>query len=177
MDHDFRVRSITADDWDGIVALEAGAYADCALSESRAALESRAAASPATCFVLEHRRRLAGYVLALPYPPFRYPDLSRAEDSVFPSTNLHLHDLVIARDLQGGGLSRHLLSRLTATARSRRFERISLIAVEGSRPFWAAQGYRPHPDTPLPQGYGSRAVYMSRSLGPDLPTAAPGARP
>ncbi|GLF96904.1 GNAT family N-acetyltransferase [Streptomyces yaizuensis] len=164
MDHDIEVREIAPGDWDAIVALEAGAYADCALSEDRAALESRAAASPATCFVLVRRVRLAGYVLALPYPRFRFPDLSQAEDSVFHSPNLHLHDLVVAREERGRGLARRLLRQLTATARSRQFERISLISVEDSRPFWSARGFEPHPEIPLPESYGTSAVYMSRAL-------------
>lgn len=161
-----RIRHITEEDWDHIVALEAATYADGALSEERHALESRARSSPATCFVLDVERRPAGYVLALPYPMFRYPDLSRAEDVVFHSRNLHLHDLVVAERHRGNGFARDLLHRLTTTARTKRYERLSLIAVGGSEAFWAANGFAAVPDVPLPAGYGAHAVYMSTAVHP-----------
>src|SRR5882757_3061757 len=164
-----RVRHIRDGDWSGIVALEASAYTDFALSEGRAALESRARASPATCFVLELDGHVRGYLLALPYPMFQYPDLTRAEESALPSRNLHLHDLVIAADFRGRGLARHLLRRLTATAGARGYERISLVAVAGSAGFWSANGYRAHPQVALPSSYGTNAVYMSQAVPADRP--------
>jgi ribosomal protein S18 acetylase RimI-like enzyme len=167
MDTDVRVRHISDSDWGGIVALESSAYTAFALSEGRAALESRAHVSPATCFVLDLGRHVAGYVLALPYPMFRFPDLARTEEDVFPSRNLHLHDLVIAEDLRGRGLAGHLLRHLTATAGSQRYERISLVAVAGSAGFWAANGYRPHNEVTLPASYGTNAVYMSKAVPED----------
>ncbi|MFC9857703.1 MULTISPECIES: GNAT family N-acetyltransferase [unclassified Streptomyces] len=184
MADDLRVRRVRDSDWNGIVALEAGAYTDSSLSEGRAALESRAWASPATCFVLEGDLpesdlpeseapeseapegdpRIAGYVLALPYPMYRYPDLARSEDTVFRSPNLHLHDLVIAEEFRGRGLAKRLLHRLTETARSMSYEQISLIAVEGNEGFWSANGYHPLPHVTLPGTYGTDAVYMSRAV-------------
>jgi ribosomal protein S18 acetylase RimI-like enzyme len=159
-----RIRHISESDWDGIAALEASTYSGCGLSEGRAALESRAGASPGTCFVLEAGRRIAGYVLSMPYPAFRYPDLTRTEQRTFRSPNLHLHDLVIAGDLRGRGLGRDLLHHLTATARSSTFERISLVAVGGSDTFWFANGYREHPEITLPDSYGANALYMSKAI-------------
>ncbi|MEU6551682.1 GNAT family N-acetyltransferase [Streptomyces sp. NPDC046915] len=147
-----------------MAALEAAAYADCSLSEGQDALESRGRSSPDTCFVLELGGRIAGYVLALPYPRFRYPDLTSPEDTVFRSSNLHLHDLVVAEDLRGRGLGTRLLRRLTATAGASGFEHISLIAVGGMETYWQAHGYRPHREAGPPPGYGSDAVYMSTGL-------------
>jgi ribosomal protein S18 acetylase RimI-like enzyme len=159
-----RVRHISDRDWDAIAALEASVYGGSGLSEGRAALESRARVSPGTCFVLEIGERLAGYVLSLPYPMFRCPDLARAEELAFRSPNLHLHDLVIAGDLRRGGLGRHLLHHLTAAARLSRYRRISLVAVAGSDTFWSSNGYRAHPGLALPGSYGADAVYMSRAI-------------
>ncbi|NDZ82249.1 GNAT family N-acetyltransferase [Streptomyces sp. SID10853] len=164
MSPDIEIRNITADDWSSIAALEASTYADDALSEGRAALESRARPSPATCFVLRLDRRTAGYLLALPYPLFQYPDLTRSEKTVFRSPNLHLHDLVIAERLRGRGLAKRLLQHLTATARSKTHERISLISVAGSETFWSANGYAAHRDIALPGSYGANAVYMSKAV-------------
>ncbi|MFF2010034.1 GNAT family N-acetyltransferase [Streptomyces sp. NPDC058195] len=161
------VRAVRGGDWDAVVALEAAAYGAAGLSEGRAALESRAAASPATCFVLDHGSRTAGYLLALPYPMFAYPDLDRTEDVVFHSRNLHLHDLVIAEDLRGRGLGRVLLGRLVAVAGTKGYGTVSLVAVGGSDTFWAASGFRPHRDVTPPAGYGADAVYMSLAV-PDV---------
>src|SRR3979409_553932 len=158
------VRHISDSDWASIVALEASAYTDSGLSEERDVLESRARTSPATCFVLDTGQQIAGYLLALPYPMFQYPDLTRTAETSFDSRTLHLHDLVIASNFRKHGLAKHLLHHLAATARSRMYERISLIAVAGSDTFWSANGYNTHPAVSLPKNYGADAVYMSRAI-------------
>ncbi|MFF7632749.1 GNAT family N-acetyltransferase [Kitasatospora sp. NPDC008050] len=164
MNQDIHIRPVHDGDWDAIVALEAAAYGDSELSEERAALESRGRVSPGTSFVLEHEQRLLGYVLALPYPMDRYPDLSRAERWAHRSGNLHLHDLVIAAQERGRGLGARLLAHLTATAAAGGFERISLVAVGGAHTFWAAHGFRTHREVALPPGYGPDARYMSSAV-------------
>ncbi|MFI6275268.1 GNAT family N-acetyltransferase [Streptomyces sp. NPDC050988] len=167
------IRHITEADWDGIVAIESRAYAGLGLSEGRAALRSRAEISPGTCFVLDVGSGPAGYLLALPYPALRYPDLERTEEAVVPplpapvSRNIHLHDIVVAEGLRGRGLGQRLLHHFTLTARSRGYERISLIAVGRSDTFWSARGYTAHPGV-SPGGYGANAVYMSKAVPTDL---------
>ncbi|MER6530164.1 GNAT family N-acetyltransferase [Streptomyces sp. NPDC001508] len=169
MGHPPRVRAIADADWPHVAALEADTYAGSSLTEGRAALESRGRASPGTCFVLDLDGRIAGYVLALPYPMFRYPDLTRPERLTHHSRNLHLHDLAVAEPLRGRGLGRRLLARLTAVAAARRYERISLVAIDGMEGFWRAHGYRTHHGVHVPPGYGEDAVYMS--------TGVPASRP
>ncbi|WP_424871812.1 GNAT family N-acetyltransferase [Streptomyces sp. SAI-229] len=128
------------------------------------ALRSRGRISPRTCFVLEAGDRIAGYLLALPYPRHRYPDLTRPEERAYDSRNLHLHDLVIADDLRGRGLGSRLLRRLTETAARSSFERISLVAVGGTGGFWTGHGFLPEPAAELNGEYGDGAVYMSRPV-------------
>lgn len=179
MSDDIRIRRLAAGDWDDVVALEERAYAASGLSEGRAALESRGRASPDTCFALEYRGRFGGYLLALPYPLFHCPDLSRAEAAgtapgISPDpgsgtgtgSNMHAHDLVIAEELRGRGLAPVLLTHLAGTARKRGFTTISLVAVRGSDVLWAPLGYRADPGVVLPASYGDRAVYMSMPLLP-----------
>lgn len=177
------IRPIAEADWPGIAALESRTYAPLGLSEGEAALRSRARLSPGTCAVLDHAGAPAGYVVALPYPPFRCPDLAEPEGGdgdaagtdtgteagtdagstprQAPARNLHLHDLVIAPEHRGQGLAARLLRQVWANARAAGYERISLVAVGGSAPFWAGQGFGPHPDVPLPDSYGTDAQYMS----------------
>jgi GNAT superfamily N-acetyltransferase len=153
------IRGVTDADWPEIAALEAEAYADTPLAEGEAALRSRAPAG--TSFVLDLGGRVAGYVLALPYPRSRCPEPARTEPAVHRSSNLHLHDLVIAAPLRRRGLGTRLVRHLTDVARTGGFATMSLIAVAGRETFWRANGYRPHPEARVPAGYGSGAVYMS----------------
>ncbi|MGX6601636.1 GNAT family N-acetyltransferase [Micromonosporaceae bacterium Da 78-11] len=156
------VRTVTDHDWPAIVALEAEAYGSHGLSESPAALASRAA--DATSFVLDVGGGVAGYLLALPYPRFRCPDLSRAEETVFASANLHLHDMVIADAVRRTGLGGRLLRTLVTAARREAYQMISLVSVADSRKFWHSRGFRPHFEVALPSVYGPDAIYMSRPL-------------
>ncbi|GHE01551.1 GNAT family N-acetyltransferase [Streptomyces alanosinicus] len=157
------IRGLTEADWPQVAALEAEAYADTSLTEGEAGLRSRAAAG--TCFVLDRGGRITGYVLALPYPRFRCPDLNRPERAVHRSAaNLHLHDLVVTAPLRRTGLGSRLVHHLTDVARVRGFATMSLIAVAGKEPFWRTNGYRPHHEARLPAGYGDGAVYMSAQV-------------
>lgn len=167
--NEYRIRLLREEDWDDVVALEERAYAASGLSEGREALKSRQRASPDTCFVLEHRGGLGGYLLALPYPLFRCPDLSRGEDGAGAGerpTNMHAHDLVISEELRGRGLSPRLLRHLEATARTAGYRTASLVAVRGSHVLWKPLGYRARPEVELPESYGTRAVYMAMPLDP-----------
>ncbi|WP_186779476.1 GNAT family N-acetyltransferase [Streptomyces salinarius] len=185
-----RVRPLADGDWDAVVTLERDAYTGLGLSEGRAALQSRAAVSPDTCFVVDVGARTAGYVLALPYPPHQYPDLARpegppeeppegppGEPSAFRPGNLHLHDIVVAPGLRRQGLARHLLRHLTGTARARGDQRISLVAVGGTEPFWSARGFVPEPGVVPGDAYGGGAVYMSKPVAARQTRARPSLSP
>ncbi|MFJ6385806.1 GNAT family N-acetyltransferase [Kitasatospora sp. NPDC092039] len=174
---EYRIRLLREEDWDAVVALEERAYAASGLSEGREALRSRHRASPDTCFVLEHPGGLGGYLLALPYPLFHCPDLSRSEDADGHvggagggadgrPTNMHAHDLVISEDLRGRGLSLRMLRHLEETARAAGYRTASLVAVRGSHVLWTPLGYRARPEIDLPESYGTRAVYMAMPLDP-----------
>ncbi|MGW4896385.1 GNAT family N-acetyltransferase [Kitasatospora sp. NPDC004240] len=164
----FPIRPLADGDWTQVARLEAAAYTPLGLSEGRAALEALGRRSPGTCYALEHDGRLGGYLLALPYPPLRCPDLGRPEPDGpapdGPPDNLHAHDLVIAEELRGRGLAARLMGRLADTARERGFTRMSLVAVGGSDVLWSRLGYRALPEVALPASYGRRAVYMSTAL-------------
>ncbi|WP_436535934.1 GNAT family N-acetyltransferase [Actinoplanes sp. HUAS TT8] len=157
-----RIRPIEPGDWPAIEALEADTYGKQELSESPESLRSRA--HQPVSFVLDTGAGIGGYLLALPYPPGRFPDLSRPEQIPFASTNLHLHDMVIDENLRSRGWGRRLVRHLIAEARLLAYEDVSLVSVSGSTGFWASAGFRAQPQVPLPAGYGPDAVYMSRHL-------------
>ncbi|MEU1290350.1 GNAT family N-acetyltransferase [Kitasatospora sp. NPDC058444] len=161
MSEDLRIRRLADGDWDAVVALEHAAYAADGLSEGREALQSRARSSPGTCFVLEQHGTVRGYLLSLPYPPLRCPDLSRPEEQAFRSTNLHVHDLVIAEELRGRDVALGFIRHFREQADEQGFERISMVAVRGADILLRLLGYRAHREVPVPACYGRRAVYMS----------------
>ncbi|MCX5402336.1 GNAT family N-acetyltransferase [Streptomyces sp. NBC_00102] len=182
-----RIRLLQEDDWDALVVLEERAYRESGLTEGREALRSRHRSSPSTCFVLEYEGGFGGYLLALPYPLDRCPDLSRAEvcadqENVRESgrgrgrvSNLHLHDVVIAERARGRGLARRMVRHLEETGRVGHYRTLSLVAVQGSREMWTRLGCRARPGTVLPASYGAGAVYMTKPL--ETATAAPAQAP
>ncbi|MEV6007132.1 GNAT family N-acetyltransferase [Streptomyces sp. NPDC051976] len=163
-DTTIRLRRLADDDWDDIVALEARAYAESGLSEGRTVLQSRGRVSPDTCFVLEHDGAFGGYLLALPYPPGRCPELTEAEASGHTSANLHAHDFVITESLRARGLSPHFVRQIEQEARSQGYDRISMVAVQRSHVLWRRLGYAAHAEVGIPESYGTEAVYMSKAL-------------
>ncbi|MFD5464254.1 GNAT family N-acetyltransferase [Kitasatospora sp. NPDC127059] len=178
---DTRIRLLRDTDWPAVIAAEERAYAASGLSEGGAALRSRHRASPSTCFVLEDADGFAGYLLALPFPLFRCPDLSRASsDGAVRSSNLHAHDLVIAERARGRGLAPRLLRHLEAAGRAAGHRTLSLVAVRGSEVLWTRLGYRARPEVGLPASYGAEAVYMAKPLdraAPNPVDPTPGSAP
>jgi ribosomal protein S18 acetylase RimI-like enzyme len=160
---DRRLRPVRESDWPAISSLEADTYGTKGLAEGLEALRSRA--RPATSFVLDGDGMIGGYLLALPYPRDAFPDLTRLETRPHRSPNLHLHDIVVAPGLRDRGWGRRMVRHLTTIARSQAYDRISLVAVEGTAGFWTARGFRPHPHVEPPGSYGPGAVYMSQDIG------------
>lgn len=172
-----RVRAIKEPDWPRIAEIEHEAYAPLGLSEGEATLREWGRMAPETCFVLELEGVVAGYVLALAHPAGEPPVLGRPglvdEPSPDGDLNLHLHDLALSRDVRGRGLSKQLLRRLEHEAAARMFETIGLVSVGGSDGFWRASGFRARHDVAVPDGYGSRPVYMSKAVEVDQLAAYP----
>ncbi|WP_424216601.1 GNAT family N-acetyltransferase (plasmid) [Streptomyces sp. BI20] len=170
-----RVRTLAEGDWTAVLALEAAAHGAHDLSESPEALRSRARHAPDTCLVLttpdaertDGTETVLGYLLALPYPEGRHPDLTRPETTPHPDAdNLHLHDIVVAAPARGRRLADLLLHELVDRARTRGHRTVSLVAVSGTAPYWTARGFTPRPADPAPTGYGPDAVPMTRPLHP-----------
>ncbi|MFF0413766.1 GNAT family N-acetyltransferase [Kitasatospora sp. NPDC004745] len=172
MSEDLRFRLLAEADWDTVVALEHAAYAADGLSEGREALESRGHSSPGTCFVLELHGAVRGYLLSLPYPPLRCPDLTRPEEQRYASANLHVHDLVIDEELRGRDVALRFMRHFREQARAQGFEEISMVAVRGADILLRLLGYRAHREVAVPACYGRRAVYMSMPVTPPAPPSA-----
>ncbi|GAA1967882.1 GNAT family N-acetyltransferase [Kitasatospora viridis] len=167
------LRALAESDWPGVTALEAETYGPLGLSEDPAALRSRAAASPRTNLVLaDGPDRVAGYLLSLPYPDGGFPDLARVETAAARADrpdNLHIHDLVVAREHRSRGLAERLLDRLVEIASAAGYRQLSGVAVNGAHARWERSGFRSHPEVPIPDYYGPGAVYIRRPLHSPTP--------
>lgn len=91
------------------------------------------------------------------------PDLSGAQPNC-----LYLHDLAVAPQHRGRGISRLLFDTAQALARNRQLNHMALVAVQDSAPFWLSLGFTPMA-TPHPQiqtklaSYGEGALLMLRT--------------
>lgn len=156
------VRALRDADWAEVAALEAAAYRDLGLSEDPELLRGRGAAG--TSFVLETGGRIAAYLLALPLPYGRFPDLAAPGRVSRSSFNLHLHDIVVDPAHRRGGAGGRLVDHLLTVATAGGYARVSLVAVGDSHPFWTRHGFLERPEVPVTAGYGPGATYMSRTL-------------
>lgn len=103
--------------------------------------------APDSCWVVCARSGdIQAYLVTLPVTPAHYPAL-HAEDWRAPTqpTGLYLHDLAVAPEQSGLGLGRHLFERALAHAQSAGLQQLSLVAVQGSVPYWRRLGFE---DTP-----------------------------
>ena len=100
--------------------------------------------APDCAFVIEDAscKQVLAYLFALPIQIEAPPELD-AQDFVCPATAncLYLHDLAIAPNARGLGLSRPLMQAFFAAAQARRLPWASLIAIQDSQAFWQAYGF------------------------------------
>jgi GNAT superfamily N-acetyltransferase len=97
----------------------------------------------------------AGYAVAHPWagpPPKLGATLDRLPDA---PDHLFLHDLALAPHARGQGLVAAAVAHLAALG----FAELRLVAVHGTAPMWARQGFVARDAV---GGYGSAAVLMRR---------------
>jgi ribosomal protein S18 acetylase RimI-like enzyme len=158
-------RPLRTEDLPALAALAEQTYPG--YPERPAVFAERLALAPGWCFALGRGESVAGYCLAHPWteagPPPLDSLLGRLPDA--PAT-LHLHDLVIAPEARGRGLSTALVGRLEAEARGR-FRALSLVAIAGKATFWARRGFH-DATTPAMQAalatYDPQAAFLLRPL-------------
>ncbi|AKM30294.1 hypothetical protein AB870_09540 [Pandoraea faecigallinarum] len=161
-----------------ILAVQAVAYGDVML-ESEAALGSRLALSPGTCWVAEDTPRargeasIAGYLFSHPWHLAAPPPLDTILDALPEAPDCwYVHDMALAPRTRGAGVAGQLyaaaLTAVTAVP-ARGLRSSALVAVQQSQGFWARFGYAAVTDvSPLIAaklaGYGDGAVFMTRTL-------------
>jgi GNAT superfamily N-acetyltransferase len=155
-----RWRAMGAADLPAVAALEVLCHAPLP-PEGEALFAERLALFPQGCLAVHDAAGLAGYAVAHPARRGEPPYLGQALGALpAGAACLHLHDLALHPRVRGKGLVGAAVARLAALAQAEGLAQLSLVAVHGTAPLWARQGFAPAAATL--HGYGGKAVYMLR---------------
>ncbi len=110
----------------------------------------------------------SGYLLSHPYPFRQIPELNALFGAIpTDADTFYVHDLALLNPARGTGAAALIVGEILRHARARDYRSVSLVAVNGSQPFWHKHGFRPV-DAPHLQGklegYEAAARYMTRAL-------------
>ena len=159
-------RPMTQSDVADVIAMAAVVHPG--YPEDDAVLAGRLQAFAAGCHILEKDNLAAGYLLSHPWVHGDPPKLNTLITSIPDTADCYyLHDIALLPSAQGSGAAKAAVGLVDELAQSAGFSRISLCAVNGSAPFWAARGFVPDPDPKLEArlaSYGSDVRFMTRML-------------
>ncbi|WP_454724211.1 MULTISPECIES: GNAT family N-acetyltransferase [Cupriavidus] len=168
------LRPMTPADLPAVLGIQAQCYRG-TLHESGAALASRLALSPATCWVAAPAGQpqvLAAYLFTHMWPQDSLPPLdgtlARHWDSGEQLT-WFVHDMAVAPAGQGQGLAVRLYQAAHAAALDAGLRSSRLVAVQAAAGWWGRLGYQQIAPTGAALSaklavYGDDAVWMGRGL-------------
>jgi ribosomal protein S18 acetylase RimI-like enzyme len=120
------------------------------------------------CYLLEVGEKPAGYVLSHPWTLGSIPALNTVLGSLPPKADtFYIHDLALLPLTRGLGSARQIVAALTKHAAAMGFPTMSLVAVNGSGPFWEKQGFAVEEQPDLTEklaAYEAGARYMVKRL-------------
>ena len=150
--------------------LEIAAVVHPAYPESRGVFRERLALYPAGCLALENKQgAVVGYVISHPWRQGQPPAL----DSLLfalpqPASTYYLHDVALLPSARGQGAPSSLLALLLKQADAAGVDEVSLVAVNGSRPYWQRQQFEVVREPALAaklRSYDDDACLMRRPCG------------
>lgn len=114
-----------------------------AYHEPLAAFDNKLRQSPASAWLATCDEGAQAYLVTLPVDEAHFPAL-HADDWCLPPRAkwLYLHDLAVDPDHRGSGAGQRLVQHAFAHARVLGLEGLALVAVQGSQPYWARQGFQ-----------------------------------
>ena len=159
-------RQMTAADMPQVIALAARIHID--HPEDDDVIIERRTFFPEGCLVLESGDAIYGYTLVHPaefeMPPALNKLIGRAPRA---TDTLHIHDVALAPEARGTGAAQKALKIIEDTAKSNAYRQISIVAVNGTEPFWQKQGFKHHRSEKLDKklaSYDGTSSYMLRIL-------------
>ena len=120
------------------------------------------------CRVLMTGGEIAGYVISHPWHLGEPPALNALLGGLpEAAATYYVHDLALLPDARGSGAASWIVAQLVRHARDLNLPSLSLVAVNGSTPFWTKQGFAAmaaeNCDSKL-ASYGADAHLMRRLL-------------
>jgi len=110
--------------------------------EEDAVFAERQLLYPGGAMLLEKDGAPAGYVLSHPWRFGQLPALNALLGKIpHDADTYYLHDLALLPAARGGGAAGKAVALLRDKARRAGFAHMSLVAVNGSQPFWTRHGF------------------------------------
>ena len=159
-------RAMRRSDLDRVEAIAAKVHPN--FPEDRDVLADRLRLWPSGCRILEKDGSAAGYLFSHPWS-YGGPPALNTRIAALPAApdTYYLHDLALLPEERGKGFGQALVAAL-AGAVVPTFPTLSLVAVNGSAPFWRSCGFAAFDDPALAgklASYGPDARFMARRLG------------
>jgi GNAT superfamily N-acetyltransferase len=128
------------------------------LFEPREAFESRLALGADHCFTLARDGEVFGYAVAHPWDG-TVPKLAAILSPASPVSTLWLHDLALVPTARGRDYADAIVGRLKSQAVRAGLPTITLVAVNGTAPYWGRRGFSEIGSEGL-ESYGDGASLM-----------------
>tara|TARA_R100000365_G_C2704376_1_gene41818 strand:- start:178 stop:687 length:510 start_codon:yes stop_codon:yes gene_type:complete len=120
------------------------------------------------CYLLEVSEKPAGYVLSHPWKRGDLPALNTLLGTIpADADSYYIHDLALLPLTRGLGAAKQIVNGLTKHARAMGYGTMSLVAVNGSLPFWEKQGFTVEDRPDLSEklaAYEDTARYMVKAV-------------
>lgn len=159
-------RAMTTLDLPAVEAIAAKVHP--AFPEDMAVFIERQRLYPDGARLLELDGVASGYVIAHPWRFKQMPALNSQLGALPPDADtFYLHDLALLPAARGTGAAAMIVGEILRHGRAMGYETVSLVAVNGSQPFWHKHGFRPVVAPELAEklrGYEEAARLMSRTL-------------
>lgn len=159
-------RAMTSADLPAVSAMAAQVHPS--FPEDPAVFAERLQLYPAGLHLLERGGEPCGYLVSHPWCLGAAPALNALLHRLPPEADtFYLHDLALLPAARGTGAARAIVGQMAAHARSGGFATMSLVAVNGSVPFWRGLGFGVEENAALAEkvrSYGPEARPMVRKL-------------
>lgn len=159
-------RALTLTDLPAVEAIAAIVHPS--FPEDGAVLAERIRLYPDGARLLEVDGVPSGYVLAHPWRFKSLPALNSLLGAIpADADTFYLHDLALLSAARGTGAAAMIVGEMLRHTRLKAFATMSLVAVNGSQPFWHKHGFRPVDAPELVEklsSYDAAARFMVRTL-------------
>jgi GNAT superfamily N-acetyltransferase len=124
---------------------------------------------PAGCFTLADATAIHGYCFSHPWTKAAPPSLDTLLDALPKQPDSYfIHDLTLDDTVRRRNLAARLIPELVRAARSEKLSHLTLVAVNGSAPFWSRMGFRRTADEAVQKSarakYDAGAVHMEQRI-------------